>query len=424
MEKKLKVVHISSTDVLGGAAIACLNISNALNRAGLDSCVLVQKKYKQGSDTIELSGSFLKKIMFYFRFFCDYLSIYLFSVKSRGRFSFPYFGTDITGHPLIKRADIIHLHWINGGFFSLKTFRQLSKLKKTVVWTLHDMWAFTGGCHYSGGCKNYLADCGNCPSLKFPGRKDISSKIFNGKESSYKGLKINVVTCSNWLAGEVKNSFLLKDCNVKAIPNPIDTDVFKPVNKNIARTELNLVPHTTYILFGTMSLKEERKGFLFLRESVKILYRKYPEIRESTGILVFGAAHMGEDFDMSFKTHFLGRIADTGKLVSCYNAADVFVAPSLEDNLPNTVMESLSCGVPVVAFNIGGMPDMIDHMKNGYLAEPKSAESLAEGIFWILNKIKEGDELKNGSRNKVMNNFTPEIVGKKYKEFYQQILHE
>ena len=422
MENKLKVVHISSTDVLGGAAIACLNISSSLSSAGIDSVVLVQKKYKEMSNSTEFSDTFFKKITFFIRFFCDYLSIYLLTVKRRGRFSFPYFGTEITGHPLVKQADIIHLHWINGGFFSLKTFGKLAKLNKPVVWTLHDMWAFTGGCHYSGGCRNYLAGCGNCPALKFPGRKDMSVKIFNGKERSYKRLKLNMVTCSNWLAGEVKSSFLLKDCRVKAIPNPIDTNVFKPMNKSSAAAELSLSPDKTYILFGTMTLKEERKGFLFLREGLRILYRKYPEIRESTEILVFGAVHNEQDFDMHFKTHFLGRIAGTGKLVCCYNAADVFVAPSLEDNLPNTVMESLSCGVPVAAFNIGGMSDMIDHKKNGYLAEPKSAESLADGVFWILNKIKESNELKIESRRKVTDNFTPEIVGKKYLEFYEKIL--
>jgi len=418
----LKVVHINSTDIKGGAAIACMSINSALNKVGIESSILVQKKYGNVNLTVGFTDAPISKIKYFFRFLLDYFSIYFLTVKKRGRFSFPYFGTDISKHHQVKEADIIHLHWINGGFFSLRTFRQLAYLKKPVVWTLHDMWAFTGGCHYSGECNNYLTECKNCPSLKFPGVKDLSYRIFKGKFIAYKNLNLQLVTCSNWLSGEVVKSKLLSNITVDVIPNPIDTEIYRPVDKKSARKKLNLSVDKMLILFGTMTLKEERKGFLYLQKSLTILYNKYPELRSNIEVIVFGSFNKNEISKIPFKANFFGRIKNVETLVNCYNSADVFVAPSLEDNLPNTVMESLACGVPVAAFNIGGMPDMIEHKKNGFLAVPKSAESLADGILWLLKETKDFSRLNEYALNKVVEKFSPEIIGKKYKQLYLTLL--
>lgn len=418
----MKVVHINIDDTKGGASIACQAINKAVRSIGVDSTVLVQKKFNSKNDSSEFVHGLLQKILYQLRFALDYFSILFLTVKKRGRFSFPFWGVDVTKHPLVKKADIIHLHWINGGFFSLKTFKKLAKLNKPVVWTLHDMWTFTGGCHYSGGCDKYLTQCKSCPSLKYPGERDLSSKIFLEKIKAYKNLNLEIVTCSRWLAGCAKKSKILNERNINAIPNPIDINIFKTLDKKICRKKFSLPEEKFLILFGTMNLREERKGFNYLLDGLIYLNKEYPDLRTKIEIVTFGSFDNKQKIEIPFKTNFLGRINDLEKLVQCYNTADVFIAPSLEDNLPNTVMESLACGIPVVAFNIGGMPDMIEHKVNGYLADSVSASQLGGGILWMIEQLKHGMEyLKTNAREKVIKNFTPEIIAKKYLDIYKHL---
>lgn len=418
----MKIVHLSVSDVQGGAAKAAYSLNAALNKAGIPSSMLVQEKHGDDPTVHAFVDSPLKKTMHAERYLLDYFSIRFLTIQSRGRFSFPYFGTDVSRHPLVREASVVHLHWINGGFFSFRTFAKLAATKKPIVWTLHDMWAFTGGCHYTGGCERYLTECKECPSLKIRGANDMSKHIFSHKKTLYDKLRVRFVTCSNWLAGEAKKSYLLSNRKIAAIPNPLEVDLYKPGNKALARKGLSLPADKTLILFGTMTLKEERKGFAYLKEGLNVLYNKYPDIRTKVEILVFGASDEGILRDIPFETHSLGRISGTERLVDCYNAADVFVAPSLEDNLPNTVMEALACGVPVVAFKTGGVPEMVDHMKNGYLAELRSPQSLAEGIYWTIGHTGGESHLQEEARQKVVGNYTPEIVAGKYRAIYEELL--
>jgi glycosyltransferase involved in cell wall biosynthesis len=417
----VRIIHLNSSDRGGGASRACIDINDALKSIGVDSSLLVHQKLSDRRDINTTTNTIFQKFVFNIRYWLDYLLIRFLSIKERGRFSFPFCGLNITEHPLIKQADIIHLHWINQGFFSIKTFQQLSKFNKPIVWTLHDMWAFTGGCHYSSGCKKYSTECENCPSLKFSSENDFSHKVFKEKSRVFKNLNINIITCSKWLAKETKESFLFQNEKIITIPNPIDTDIYSPNDQYIAREKLNLPKDKILILFGTMTLSEKRKGFDYLRDALLILEKNNPDLKEKIELFVFGSSKAKSFDTIPFKTNFLGRIPNVSKLVQCYNAADVFVAPSLEDNLPNTVMESLSCGTPVVAFNIGGMPDMVEHKVNGYLAEPQNKISLANGIMWVIeNNNKE--ILSLNARKKITKNFTPEIVANLYMNFYKSLI--
>ena len=418
----MKVIHLSSSDKGGGAARVTVDISNALYKAGTNSAVLVQQKFSSDNHVHSATKTIIQKIYFFFRFWFDYLVIRFFTKRTHGRFSFPFWGIDITKESLIREADIIHLHWINQGFFSIKTFQKLIELNKPIVWTLHDMWGFTGGCHYSGRCEKFISECRNCPSLVFSSGNDLSNKIFNDKIYIYKNLNFNIVTCSKWLANEAKRSFLFQNKKITTIPNPINTDIYKPVDKKIAREELGLPEDKILILFGTMNLKEIRKGFVYLKKALKIIIEDNPALKEKIELFVFGASNSKDLDDINFKANFLGRISDTQKLIYCYNAADVFVAPSLEDNLPNTVMESLSCGTPVVAFNIGGMPDMIEHKINGYLAKPGNQDSLAEGIMWVIQNQSKKKTLSFNARKKVIENFTSERIASLYINFYNSLV--
>ena len=414
----MKVIHVISADKGGGAARATVDINNALNKAGINSDVLVQKKFSFDKHIHTTTKTIIQRIHFFFRFWFDYILILFFTKQTRGRFSFPIWGINLSKESLIKEADIIHLHWINQGYFSLNTFEKLAILNKTIVWTLHDMWAFTGGCHYSGGCAKYISECKNCPSLKFNFGNDFSNKIFLDKILTYKSLDINIVTCSKWLADEAKKSYLFQNKKITTIPNPIDPGIYKPVDKNIAREKLGLPKNKLLILFGTMNLKETRKGFVYLKKALQTINH---DLKEKTELFVFGSSNAKDLDDINLKANFLGRISETDKLVYCYNAADVFVSPSIEDNLPNTVMESLSCGIPVVAFNIGGMPDMIDHKTNGYLAEPGDHISLAEGILWIIQNQEKKEMLSLNARKKVLENFIPEKIADMYLTFYKSL---
>ncbi len=419
----MNILHINNYDTLGGASKACMAISSAIRNEGLNSELLVQTKLGGSEFVHEFSDSIIKRTTRLARMGCDMAAIKFCTNPDMGRFSFPYFGVDISGHPKVVAADILHFHWINGGYFSIKTLQKLKELKKPIVWTFHDMWGFTGGCHYTGACSNFLTECRNCPALKKNGICDHSTKIFNLKKELYKDFNLRIVTCSNWLANETKRSVLLKDKTVSAIPNPIDINIFNSFDKIESRRFLNLNPDKKYILFGTMTLSDKRKGLLYLIRSLKKLGNFLANQKDNIEILVFGSSNNTEFVDIPFKTTSLGRISDTNYLAKVYSAADIFIAPSLEDNLPNTVMESLSCGTPVAAFNIGGMSDMIEDKINGYLAIPESIDDLTDGILWLLNDKERLLELSKNARKKVVSSFTNKIVAKQYINVYKTLLN-
>lgn len=417
----MKIVHLTNSDYKGGAARACYRIHKSLQMLGEDSKILTQQKLTNDDSVFSINDSTSQNIFTTFRKGYDWLTIQSLTKQERGRFTFPYFGTDISKNELIQNADIISLQWINEGFLSLNSLKKLKSLDKPIVWTCHDMWAFTGGCHYAGDCDKYLSECKNCPSLKISSKKDFSNKTFNAKKDLYNSMNLSIITCSNWLAGEVTKSELLKNKVVQVIPNPIETDIYIQYDKNVVRKKLNLPEDKFLILFVSMTVKDERKGFSYLKSGLKKLF----EINKQNNIelVVLGAAEESLIHDLPFKTNLLGRLNEAKEIAELYSAVDLFVAPSLEDNLPNTVLESLSCGTPVAAFNIGGMPDMIDHKQNGFLAKEKDEEDLMNGILWYLNLEEENKKfIRANARQKVLNNFTHEIVGKKYQEFYRSLL--
>jgi len=418
----MKVLHINNSDTIGGAARACFNIHNAILSEGVDSKILVQTKSGKDRNVFQAGTGSFSELFTLMRKGIDFSLISLLTRKEHGRFSFPLFGLSLSKNNLVREADILHLHWINEGFFSLKTLRDLYKLNKPIVWTLHDMWAFTGGCHYDNNCGNYSSRCGNCPALKLKGDHDTSSTIFARKIELFNGAKIHFVTCSKWLAGEAKLSTLLEQFNVTPIPNPINTELYSVNDKAISKRRLNLSIEKLHLLFATMTLKETRKGFHILLNALKLLNENHPHLKDKIELIVMGAGDQTHFREIPFKTIFTGRLTNDKEIVNCYNAADLFVAPSIQDNLPNTVMEALSCGVPTAAFNIGGMSDMIDHQQNGYLAEEVSPEKLAEAINWLAVKLIEDNDLGIKARKKVIDNFTEKIVAKKYLNLYESVL--
>jgi glycosyltransferase involved in cell wall biosynthesis len=420
----MKVTLINTSDAGGGAPAACMRLLKALEQDDVDVHLLAQNKYTAEARVEAVADDTLSQLKAKTDFYAERLPFMFFHEKDetvRFAFSTANAGTDVSGNHLVSDADILHLHWTNSGFLSAYNLKQLIALNKPVVWTLHDMWAFTGGCHYSGDCDNFLNQCGNCPIIKDPSENDISRKGWLKKQDMYAGVKnLAFVTCSNWLAGVARKSLLLKDFSIQAIPNPIDIELYAPQNKAKARAKLAIANEAKVILFGAANIMHTRKGIAYLVEALQQLKNNYT-IAANVEVVIFGKNKGFDVRQIPFKVHELGIISDENQLAEIYSLADVFVLPSLEDNLPNMVMEALSCGTPVVAFNTGGLPDLVDHLQNGYLAAYKSAEDMAKGIEYILNSP-EVDTLSLAARNKVVSNFSNEVVAAQYKALYQSLL--
>ncbi|MGF6906991.1 glycosyltransferase [Fusobacterium sp. PH5-44] len=407
----MKILHISTSDKTGGAAIAAYRLHVALLKNGINSKMLVLEKT---TDDKEIFTVTLKKI---FRIFLPRLMSFLEQMKFKKyknrenmiMFSQGKYGFNISKHPSIIEADVIHLHWINNGMLSIKEIKKISQLGKKIIWTLHDMWAFTGGCHYSGKCLEYENKCGNCKILSTNELNDITRKNFEIKKKYYQKMNLKLIGCSEWIGKCVRNSSLFREKEIKIIPNIIDKNIFKPIEKCICRNILNLDLQKKYILFGAInSNTDKRKGHHLLMEALKKLKLMKSTFNEEIEILIFGSSHFLEADQIPFKIKFFGHVYDEITLALIYNSVDVFVAPSLEDNLPNTVNESLLCGTPVVAFKIGGMGDMINHLKNGYLAIPNNSTDLAFGILKFLHRI-----------DKVNSNFDYDQILKEMISYYK-----
>lgn len=421
----MKVLHVNTSDIQGGAARAAFRLNRALNKLKVDSKMLVQSKAGDDKNVKSVAETKIQKGLAKIRPYYEVLLLELYKNRQKGPFSVARTGVDICKNEYVKEADLINLHWINGGFLSLNNIKKLNQLNKPIVWTLHDMWPFTGGCHYSGGCAKYKKKCGQCPTLNSNKDRDLTRRIWKRKKNYYNNLNLTIVTCSNWLAQCAKDSSLFNGLRIEVIPNSVDINVFKPINKEIARDILNLPQNKYLILFGAVSAtSDKRKGFSYLSKALNKIKTANPELKDKIELIVFGASY-SEDIDsLSLKTYFAGKLNDEYSLALYYSAVNIFITPSLEDNLPNTIMESLSCGTPVAAFKTGGIPDMIEHKQNGYLAENKSVDDLAQGICWMLEDKNRVTDLGKNARQKVLVNYTYDIVGNRYLKLYEELLDQ
>lgn len=418
----MRILILSTFDTFGGAAIAAMRLNKALVRSGIHSTLLVQEKKGGEAHVAGIASNWFKKKAAFFRFALDRLQFSFYEKDKQARFQFSQatIGAHIENDMLIQQADVIHLHWINFGFLSIDSIQKIIDTGKPIVITMHDMWYFTGGCHYSKACTNYIETCGNCyPFLRKPNPSDLSHTGWLEKQKVFQHTAITFVACSEWLAAKARTSSLLKDADILSIPNPINTAVFVDADKKGAQDFFKLAADKTYILFAAMKISDERKGFIYFKEALNILKSKLPADPNSVELLIFGQDDVRDFESIPFKVNSLGRLSDASVIAKAYAAANVFIIPSIEDNLPNTVMESLSCGTPVVGFDTGGIPEMIEHKKTGYLAAYKSAEDLANGIYWTLFQSPY-NELCANSREQVTTYYDEEVVAAKYLQVYKQ----
>ncbi len=418
----MKVLLVNTSERTGGAAVACKRLMKALGRQGIDAQMLVRDKQ---SDLSEVTGLGLGRWSLLWKFVWERIVIWkanhfkknnLFSVDIANT------GTDITKYPAFLEADIIHLHWINQGMLSLKNLERIFSSGKPVVWTMHDLWPATGICHHPRECNHYETHCHNCPLLLYHGSKhDLSFRTFEKKLKLMQGKQVTFVACSQWLQGMATKSALLQGQYIACIPNPLNLNIFKPKERQAARARLSLPADKKLLLFGAVKATDKRKGIDYLIKACRLLVKQDPALKEQVGIVSFGMMSEGLRKVLPFEVYPQGYVTDDDTLTDIYSAVNAYITPSLEENLPNTIMEAMACGTPCIGFKVGGIPEMIDHQQNGYVAEYKSAEDLAEGIRWILCH-KNIPELRQQAVQKVQRCYEESVVVQEFIQLYHNLL--
>ena len=416
----MKVLFINTNDTSGGAARAAVRIMRGVQRCGVKAQMFVKYKNSHASDIVPLS-QFVPSGFLYKAF--DWIAQKIKNQWQHHKWR-PYKHTQtnlyfsdlrstrIRGALMKIDYDLVHLNWFNNRFLDID---ELAKIHKPIVWTLHDSWAFTGICHVQYECKKYETHCGACQMLGSMTEHDYAHEVFYKKWDAYKDLDLHIVTPSRWLADCARRSALLGRFPIMVIPNCIDTELYQPFDMSDARKVLGLNADKKYLLFGAIhALEDANKGFAYLQEALI-------QIEDAdTELLVYGTNDDLKSYNLPIHARSLGYINNDKMMALLYNAADVTIVPSLSENLSNTIMESLSCGTPVVAFNIGGNGDMIDHRKNGYLAREKDSADLSKGIEWCLQNNVQGT-LSEKARKKVLSNYTIDIVAEQYKKLYESL---
>jgi glycosyltransferase involved in cell wall biosynthesis len=410
----MRPLLLNTFDRDGGAARAAMRLHLALLGEGVPSQMLVQWKSSNLSSVIAPAGLIAKafsrlKAVLEGRALRNYTPI-------SKDFSAPWTPTLTPRRVRTVAPDLVHLHWTSYGFLNIPDLRRLGA---PILWTLHDMWAFTGGCHYSLGCSRYQDNCGSCHILGSTRDNDLSRSVWARKQAFWRSLPMEIITPSRWLADCALKSSLFAGRHVHVIPNAVDVQMFKPNDRAAIRTLLGLPQEPKLVLFAAVdSANNPRKGPDRLRPALEKLRQRSTR---SIELIVIGQDRPSPEGPFALPTHYMGSISDEAAVAAIYAAADVVVLPSVEDNLPNIAMEALACGRPCVAFDIGGMPDLISHRVSGYLARDNDTTDLADGILFCLEES-HAIALANAAREHVLEHYTPQIVARQHIALYEQVL--
>jgi glycosyltransferase involved in cell wall biosynthesis len=415
----MRVLMVSASDLEGGAARAAYRLHQGFQAVGVTSNLLVQEKWS-ANPAVLAPRTRLAQGMARGRLTLDALPLKRYPNRSDATFSVQWVPDRLASQIAQLRPDIVNLHWINYAYMRIET---LARLHQPLVWTLHDMWPFTGGCHYAQECDRYAGSCGQCPQLGSTQARDLSHRIWQRKSRSWNRTNLTIVALSDWLARAAASSSLFGHRRIEVIPNGIDTNRYRPLDRSVARDVLQL-PQTKHLaLFGALAAtSDRRKGFHLLQPTLQRLSQA--GWGDRLELIVVGADAPQNPPEFGLKVHYLGQVQDDLSLAMIYSAADVCILPSIQENLSNMVMESLACRTPCVAFDIGGMPDLIEHRQTGYLAQPYAIEDLAQGIAWVLNSQERCHQLGQRARQKVEQEFTQALQARRYQALFAELLQE
>ncbi|HEY9706927.1 MAG TPA: glycosyltransferase family 4 protein [Oculatellaceae cyanobacterium] len=410
----MKILHLAMHEG-SGAGRAASRLHLGLLNEKIDSSVLVLQKGTdyQSVNKLDEQTVLLKKIQE------KLLGKYLSQIWGRNT-TFSINATPSLIENRIKNfnASLINLHWVGWEYVRIE---ELTNLRVPLVWTLQDMWPFTGGCHYSEECDRYTNSCGACPQLRSGKESDLSRWVWQRKAKAWKDINLTVVAPSSWIAKCASNSSLFRERPVEVIPFCLDTEQYKPIDQQKARELLNLPQDKQLVLFGALSAtKDRRKGFHLLLPALQNLSKS--GWRDRIELVVFGSDEPKNPIDLGFKAHYLGSLSDDLSLAQVYSAADVMIAPSIQESFGQTGSESLACGTPVIAFDGTGLKDIVDHQQNGYLVRPFEIEDLAQGIAWVLGDKERHHKLCIQAREKAEREFSLEVQARRYLSLYSELL--
>ena len=409
----MNVLHLVAGELDGGAARGAYWLHQALRELGVDSRILTNATDNLGDDSvIPLGGTMYGRVKFSLLHRMSRLPIRAYRNRQSLIFSTGLSGIDLTGHPAYDSADLVHLHWIT----SLVSIRSLKKMHKPLVWTLRDMWPFTGGCHHSLECERFTNGCGCCPQLGSRRERDLTRFVLRHKQASVPK-DIRVVGISRWMSERASRSAVFRDCNVSTISNNVDTALFSPLDKALARGALEIDDDRKVVLVGALDVTSIYKGFDLFLEALRQL------TEANVRIVTFGNSSAAIPELPNFPVTNLGFLSDTISLRRAYSAADAFVAPSRADAFGKTLVEAMSCGTPVVSFNATGPKDIVEHRVSGYLAEPFSPQDLAQGIKWVIEQTPERyAEMCRSARQRAQDRFDSKVIARDYLALYEDAL--
>lgn len=414
----MRVLLVSTAERTGGGAIAARRLLMALTRGGIKATMVVRDKQSDLPEVISLGHKRLGR----WKFAWERLVIWcnnLFSRRNLFKVSIANTGFDITRLPAFRRADIIHLHWVNQGMLSLDDIGRILRSGKPVVWTMHDMWQCTAICHYAYTCDRFRTECHHCPFLRFPWQHDLASRVFRKKKRLFRDHIIHIATVSRWLERQVQDSTLLGHCPTCVIPNTLPLDEFQIMDRDECRRRLGLPSDKKIILFGAARVDDPIKGFTTVLESIGELLRRHASYAGQLHLVTFGT-YKQEKPAFPIEHTDIGWVGDNVTLSTLYSAADIAVSASLYETFGQTLIEAQACGCIPVSFGNSGQSDIIRHRRNGYIADYLSATSLAEGMHWGLTEGRNID--KTELRAEVVRRYSAEVVAAQYQALYDQLM--
>jgi glycosyltransferase involved in cell wall biosynthesis len=414
-----KILHLSSFDLDAGngAARGSLWLHKAIRGNGFDSSMIVGSKRSDDPSIASMPGP-IAPIAAKLRMRLDRLPLRHYTKTSDSFWTIGWLPCHFDRLMAEVDPDIVHLHWVGAGFLSIQALRQF---KRPIVWTMRDMWTFTGGCHYTAGCEHYRERCGRCPQLQSDEDDDLSRTVWERKWVHWQGLDLWLVPISNWLGDCARSSALLESYPIDVIPNGLDTARFRPIPRSAARDSWQLPLDRDIVVYGAVhATRDSRKGFSELVAALRLIAASARP--QKPLLVVFGRLEPGDVPDVGIEVRYAGYVDDDDKLAHLYSGADVAVMPSLQEAFGKTLIEAMACGTPTVAFDSGGPRDIITHRIDGYLAKPFEPGDLAEGIGWCLDELSKSDDLARRARRKVETQFDIRVIAERYQALYRRIL--
>ena len=417
----MKVLHISYGDLFGGANKAAFNIHKSLLSLGVDSEMLVMFKSSDDETVIGINHKY--PLIYYktkFKQQIEKIILTLQKSDNQTLHSLNLFSSGV--HKLINNmnVDLVNLHWVN---FEMLSISEIAKIKKPIVWTLADMWPYCGSEHYDEVDAQSRYIDGYLKNNRPPNHRGIDLDAFSWKRKKkyWETKNINLIATCQWNATCAQNSALFKKSRIDIVPQCVDVNIFKPLDKHLSRKAFNLPQEKKLILFAAPNpTKDKRKGFHLLKKSLEIISKNI--LCDKLELIVLGLSSGDIEKILGIKTHYINFLYDDISRALLYNSSDVLVAPSIQENLSNIVMEALASSLPTVAFNIGGMPDLIDHDVNGYLATPFDHEDFAKGIMSVFQSNHKLMLLSNKARKKAEKCYSSATVASQYQLIYNEIL--